>query len=142
MNRKTFRKRESKNWGSVLTCGIVLTLVVMMISISVMAALMESTKINESAVGYYVVFIHLISILSGVRTVLRKQNEHKLYTSLFLGLLYWVMLLAMTALFFGCQYQGISVTIAVVMTGCVIAVIMENCRINVRKSGTSRKRRC
>jgi len=49
---------------------------------------------------------------------------------LIIGIVYCALLMTITALFFGGEFRGIWVTIMVVLSGCMIAIITKRNRNN------------
>lgn len=142
MHRKIALKKDKNNLGRNVSYGIAVSLLVMVITIAIFAGLIKSERITEGASGYCTVCIHLLSIIIGACVASKEEKGNILRISLLLALVYCAVLIAMTAIVFGGQYQGISATIFVILTGCVIPVIMGKWRLNVGKAHRSRKRSC
>ena len=142
MQRKTALKKDKNNLGRNMSHGILASLLVMVITIAIFTGLIRSERITEGASGYCTVCIHLLSIIIGACVASKEEKGNVLRISLLLALVYCAVLIAMTAIVFGGQYQGISATIFVILTGCVIPVIMGKWRLNVGKARRSRKRSC
>lgn len=142
MSRKTLSNKEKQYQAKDIAVGIMICLVMMVMSIAIFAAMIQSNIIAEHTIGYCIVIIHLVSIMAGVSTILKAKQEHKLYSSLLCGFVYCGILIGLTALVFDGRYCGITATLSVILSGCVVPVILSNRRKNVRKIGGARKRRC
>ena len=142
MRRKIALKKDKNNLGRNVCHGIAVSLLVMVISIAIFTGLIRSERITEGASGYCTVCIHLLSIIIGACVASKEEKGNAIWISLLLALMYSIVLIAMTAIIFGGQYQGISATVFVILTGCAIPVIMGKWRLNVGKARRSRKRSC
>jgi len=72
----------------------------------------------------------LISSITGASVATSKCGKEKIYISLIIGIVYCALLMTITALFFGGEFRGIWVTIMVVLSGCMIAIITKRNRNN------------
>ena len=88
-----------------------------------MAILLDSQTIQESGVGYGSMLLLLLSSAAGTFTAAKTIKRQMLPMGMLSGLCYYAMLLAITTLFFGGQYQGMGVTALVVMAGCCVTAL-------------------
>ena len=142
MHQKLTMKKRKNNFGRNMICGVAVSLLTMVVCIAIFAALIQSETITVGWCGYCVVGIHLMSIIIGVCVALKGEKGNALWISLMLALIYYTVLIVMTAIVFGGQYQGITVTAFVILTGCVMPVIMGKWHLNVGKGHRNRKRSC
>ena len=142
MRQKKAMKKGNNNFGRNIACGIMVSLITMVICIAIFAALIQSEAITEGARGYCSVGIHLTSIIIGSCVALKREKRNAIWISFMLAIMYCAVLITMTALVFGGQYCGISATVCVILTGCLIPIIMGKWRLNVGKAHRSRKRSC
>ena len=84
---------------------------------AVIALLAVKGIISESSIGYGVMLLLLISATLGTATANAKIKRRKLMISGLSGLIYYAILLAITALFFGGQYKGMGVTALMILAG-------------------------
>lgn len=97
-----------------LAVGLTLTLV----GTSIVANMILSEKIAESAIGYGAIVILLISSAIDAWLAAALIKRRWMIVCLGAGGIYYLTLLGITALFFGGQYQGMGVTALVVLGGC------------------------
>lgn len=88
------------------------------------AWLIGNEKIPEQSIGYCSMFILLAASFLGAWIAAAKIKHRRLYISILSGLIYYCILLAVTALFFGGQYQAMGVTALVVLAGCMSAALI------------------
>lgn len=123
INRKVTGTASSMPAG--LAVGGLVSLAVTILG-SVMAAnLVLREMIAESSVGYCAMLILLLASFGGARIAAARIKHRRLYVCILSGVVYYSLLLAITALFFGGQYQGMGVTALVVAAGCGTAALLE-----------------
>ena len=69
-------------------------------------------------------FISLAVTLAGAAVAVGKIKRRRVYVCLLSGGIYYGILLAMTALFFGGQYQGMGVTALLVLAGSGLVALL------------------
>lgn len=104
--------------------------------VAIAATLIEAETISVSAIDYCVPVILLLSAMIGSMVGVRKANQKALYVSLLVGVIYMMLLLSITALFYEGQYHGLGVTALVVASGSLISALMGR-----KGEGRSKKRR-
>ena len=82
--------------------------------------LVSTEKLPEQAIGYCAMVILLMSSLLSSAVSVGKIKHRRIYVCALSGVIYYVILLSLTALFFGGQYQGMGVTGLVIFAGCGI----------------------
>ena len=88
------------------------------------AKLISMEMLQETAIGYGAMIIILLASISGAGIAVRKVKKRMLQVSALVGVFYYVMLLAMTAILFGGKYQGMGVTALLVLAGCGVVVLI------------------
>ena len=91
---------------------------------AVMAKLIEMEVFPESAVGYGSMVILLTASALASTTAWRKVKHQRAIVCMCAGGVYFLILLAVTAVFFGGQFDAVGVTAAVVMAGSGSTVIL------------------
>ena len=117
-------------WGGAVS------LVITFLSAAVLAWMISSEKIRQSQIGYGVMVILVISAFSGAKTASVKIQRRHLMVSIGAGVIYQLLLLAMTALFFGGQYSGVGESTILIMCGCLLAFLL---RRGYQKPANARK---
>ena len=120
-----------------LVVGAVVSLIVTVLGAFLGANLIVSEKISEASIGYCSMIIILLSSSLGALLAACMIKHRWLPVCLGAGGIYYLILLATTALFFGGQYQGMGVTALAVLGGCGTVGLLG---IN-RGEGKSRKRK-
>lgn len=101
-------------WSLVVTIGLS----------AVIAKLIDGETVEQGSIGYFVISILLIASITGALQSFRKIKRRRMLVCQISGLIYFCVLLSITALCFGGQYQGIGVTGLVVLCGSSCAGLM------------------
>jgi len=88
------------------------------------AWLISFEKIGENAIGYCAIVILMLSSMLGGYLAQATVKHQRLVMCTATGAAYYLSLLAITALFFGGQYQGMGVTALVVAAGVGVMILM------------------
>ena len=105
---------------------------------ALMAFLLNRETINWEMIGYGIIVMVMLSAFLGSVTAYRKIKRQKLLVCLMSGVVYWGILLCLTALFFGGQYEAVGVTALLIAGGCGCAAI---CGMEKGRGGKTAKRR-
>ena len=124
VNRKVTGTAVTMPMGIGIGCGI--SLMLTLLGAGVIAKLISAEILQETSIGYSAMMILLISSAAGAAVAIRKVQKRMLQVSLLVGVIYYGMLLASTAIFFGGHYQGMGVTGLLVVAGCAAVILMEN----------------
>lgn len=116
INKKVTGTAASMPAGLALGCCV--SLAVTITGAVIAANLILKEVIQESGIGYCSMLILLLSSVLGALTSVKRIKHRRLYVCILSGLIYYGLLLGMTALFFGGQYQGMGVTGLIVLAGC------------------------
>ena len=96
-------------------------------------------KISWSQAGYWIMGMLFLASFIGAKAAYGAIKRQRLAVSMLSGLLYWGLLLGLTALFFGGDYEAIGVTGALIGAGTGTAALISG--QNRRISGRNRKTR-
>lgn len=83
-----------------------------------LAGLISQERLAWSQVGYGILAILFISALLGTAVSVKAVKRQRLMIAMGSGLLFWATLIAITALFFGGQYDGMLVTGLIILAAC------------------------
>lgn len=133
INRKPTGRAATIPIG-LLTGGVAALLSTLTLS-AVLAKLMEGEVLPSEYIGYGVMIMLLVSAFSGSAIACKRVKRQYLLTAALSGVAYVLMLLSMTALFFGGQYSAVGVTILLVFCGSLLAAMLFSGK------GTGRKKR-
>lgn len=107
-----------------LGIGALLSLVCTLAGSAILAKLIDQEIVAEDAIGYGVIVILLISSFLGTIAAYGRIRRQRAMVCALSGAVYYLTLLAITALFFGGQYTGMGVTALVVLAGSGCAILL------------------
>ena len=114
----------SKSIPTGICIGAVTSLAVTLIGALLTAWLINFEKAGENVIGYSAMIILMLSSISGTyvaQAVVKRQRQIVCAAA---GSAYFLSLLAINALFFGGQYQGIGATALVIAAGAGVMILM------------------
>lgn len=103
---------------------------------ALLAEMISREIVRWESVGYWVMGILLVASFMGAWIAIKQIKRRKILISQFSALLFFVMLMAITALFFGGQYDAVAVTALLVWGGSSTAGLLG---IKEKKHDVSRK---
>lgn len=106
----------------------------------VLAGLISRERLQWDQIGYGILVILFFSALLGAAISVRAVKRQRLMIALGSGLLFWATLIAITALFFGGQYDGMPVTGLVILAACGTVALMGLRREKPRGTGAYRRK--
>lgn len=121
-NQKPIGRAVSMPKG--LTLGGIASLGITMAGAAVIAKLLETERVGESMVGYAVMVLLLGSSFAGTWISQHRIKRRLLLVSLLSGGIYFALLLSITALFFGGQYEAVGVTGLLILGGSGTALLL------------------
>ena len=101
-----------------LSVGAAVSILTTMSIAALVSKLIVSETIPWEWIGYGTMFLLYMSSFLGAWSAYRLIRQQKLLISLMSGLIYFGILLSVTALFFGRQYEAVGVSGLVVLAGC------------------------
>lgn len=104
-----------------LTYGATVSVILLIGLCGIVAKLVLEGILAETDAGYGVLVLLLMSSFAGALTAHRKIKRQRMMVCLLTGVLYVMILISVTALFFGGQYEAVGVTILVVLGGAISA---------------------
>lgn len=130
-------RKKVKGAAMTIPAGLGISLLVSMIITLAGAAaashLIASEKIGEGSIGFAAMVILAIAAIMGAWCAISLVKRLRLQVCMMAGGCYYLTLLAMTALLFGGQYQGMGVTAIVILAGCAVVAFFPT------KMGGNRK---
>ena len=100
-----------------LALGAAVSLGLTLLASAFLAWLVDTEKLPWEKIGYGIMILVLAAAFLGAWTAFARIKRQRLMVCLLSGLLYFGILLSITALFFGGQYEGVGVTWALVLAG-------------------------
>ena len=136
LNRKVTGRAMSIPAGLAVsaTVSLLVTLLVVVIG----ANLLSKEILIQENIGYCAMLALLLGSSLGAVTAAKGIKHRKLAVGMMSGGVYYLLLLGITALFFGGQYQGMGVTLILVLGGSLIGAILAN---RERGKGTVKRRK-
>lgn len=90
---------------------------------ALLAGLLDREMISWEIAGYWILVMIMLSAYLGSVTACRKIRRQRLMICLMSALVYWGILLSVTALFFGGQFEAVGVTALLIMGGSICAAL-------------------
>jgi len=124
LNRKVTGKASSIPAGLAVSAAV--SMIITLLVVTIGAYLLSKEILPQEQIGYCSMTALLAGSVLGAVTAARKIKHQKFLVGIFSGIVYYLVLLALTALFFGGEYQGMGVTLLLVMGGSMIGAILAN----------------
>ena len=115
-NRKVSGRALSMPAG--IGMGVIVSVALTLLGAAAVAWLLSSERMETTQIGYGSMITLLLSSSVGAWIASSTVKHRHMVVCLASGGGYYASLLAITALFFGGQYQGMGVTLLVVLAGC------------------------
>lgn len=109
--------------GGLAASGIVSMAVTMGTSI-VIAHFLNCEKITWEQAGYWIMGMLFAASFLGGKTAIMAMKHQRILVSFMAGLLYWGILLCITALFFRGDFSAVWVTAGIILAGCGSAALI------------------
>lgn len=102
----------------------------------IIAQMLDSGQITWEQSGYWIMGMLLLSAFLGAKAAIVTIKRQKLAVSMMSGILYWGIMLCVTALFFGGNYDAVLETAALIIAGSGCAAM-----VSLPQKRSRRKRR-
>lgn len=122
VNQKATGKAVSMPMGLLL--GSCFSMGMTLAASAVLAKLLDSEKLAWENVGYGIVILLIASSFGGAMVSCGKIKRQRLLVCAASGAVYYSILLAFTALFFGGQYESIWITGVLILAGSAGAALL------------------
>lgn len=137
-NHKVTGKASNIPMGILL--GLSVSILITLVGAAVAAWMISGELTGQETLGYLSAGILLLASAAGSIVAAGRIKRMRVQSGLLSGLSYYLFLLAMTALFFGGQYQGMGVTALMVALGCTSGALV-GLKGKTRRSGGGKSRR-
>ena len=131
INRKQTGRALSLPMGLVVAALV--SVAITALSSAILGKLIEIEKIQWENVGYGIIVILFLSSFWGSVTASKKIKRQHILVCILAGFVYFGILLLITALFFGGQYDAVGVTAAMVLAGSGCAILARG-KVKGRKT--------
>jgi putative membrane protein (TIGR04086 family) len=108
-----------------VSVGMAVSLVITLVGAFVLGWLINQETLAINSVGYGAMVILLAASFLGALTAKVRIKHRYLVVCLLTGVGYYLVLLGITAMFFGGQYRGMGVTLALVLAGSGAAGLLS-----------------
>ena len=112
--------------------GLLISLVITVAGAAITAWLIASEKVGQGSSGYAVMLTHALGAGLGALSSVYFIKKQRLQVCMLSGACYYLSLLAMTALLFGGQYQGMGVSAIVILGMCAVIAFLPTQKGQVR----------
>ena len=114
-----YRNKKGMTIPAGIGLGAAMSLLVTLIGAAVVAYLVLRERVGESGIGVASMVVVLIGSIMGAWSAYRFVQKQRLQICLMSGAAYYLLLLGMTALFFGGQYRSMGTTAIIVLAGAM-----------------------
>ena len=121
VNQKPSGRASSMPVG--LMTGLVVSLGITVLLAAVSAKLVDMQWVGEKDIGYCAMVILMAAPYGGARIAQKRIKRQRLTVCVISGGLYFLTLLAITALFFGAQYEAVWVTLLLITCGSALTML-------------------
>jgi putative membrane protein (TIGR04086 family) len=106
-----------------LVLGGICSLLVVILGSAILAKLIDSNTIPETGIGYGILIMIIMAAFLGAKLAYQKVKRQRLMVCMSSGVILFLLLLSITALFFGGQYNAVGVTALLILCGSGLAVL-------------------
>ena len=122
------RKPTGMAWSlpAGIGTGTVIAVLLSLLGAVLVAWLLNAGQMSETGIGYGAMVILLVSAAAGSWIAMMTVKHNRLAVGMTTGLVYLALLLGVTAICFGGQYQGVVPTVLLVLGGSMASVLIAN----------------
>lgn len=120
-------------FGTVVSVGMTL------LAVGLIAKLVSSEFMMETQIGYGIMAALLAASFGGAMGASAKIKRQRLLVCALSGLIFFLLLLAITALFFGGQYEAVGVTGVLIFGGSMLAALSGGGTVGKGRGKKNRK---
>lgn len=118
--------------GGLALSGAVSMGITLLVSI-LLAKFLGSQRISWEQAGYWIMAMLFVAALAGGKAGIAAIRRQRLAVSAMCGLLYWGLLLCLTALFFGGNFNAVPETALIIIAGSGCAAMVSLPHKKVRR---------
>ena len=113
--------------------GVLAGLLITLVGCAFIAYLLNAGKIGEGSVGFASVILNGLSTIVGALTATVLVKQYRIQVCITTGISYYLLLLALTAMFFGGSYQGMIITGVVVFISSITVALLPRGQKKTKK---------
>ena len=125
-----------------LAVGAVSSILLTITCVMILAKLIDNGKMLWENIGYGIMVQTITVSFIGAKIAYMRIKRHRLLTCLLSGLIYYGLLIATAAIFFGGHYEGMAVTALLVLAGCICASLLGLHSQKTGQHNIKKKRHC
>lgn len=125
-----------------LCCSVLGALGLTIIGVGITSKMIQQEWIAWNNIGYAVMVILLLASWLGAVIARHKIKRQKMAMCVLSGILYFGILMTITALFFGGRYSGVGETALLIICGSMLGIILKKPDRKTRKRVYSGYRHC
>lgn len=125
MHRKTATTGRALSMPKGLALGAAVSLCISMVGIILLSFLIEKERFQLENIGYAILAMLLISSYAGSATAISKIKHRLALVCISSCGIYFAILILISALFFGGQYEAVGVTGCIVLAGSFSALLLK-----------------
>ena len=99
------------SYGAGIGAGMLVSILTTLLLTAIGAWLIDRGSVNETSINVMVIVIHFISAVFGAWAAYALLKKRRLIVCTGTGVAYAILMICLTALFFGGQYSGITETV-------------------------------
>ena len=122
LNKKDSSKVSAMAVGIII--GVLVSVLISLVASVILAGLIGAEKMSMGAVEYGSAVILMMASAAGSFTACRKVNHHRTQVCLMTGGAYYLLLLAITSVFYEGKFQGLGITAVSVILGCAVVALL------------------
>lgn len=107
-----------------LAVGTISSILLTLACTTILAKMVDKGKIQWENIGYGIMVQTMVSSFVGAKIAYMRVKRQRLLICLLSGAIYYSVLIAIAAVFFGGQYDGMAVTALLVLAGCTSASLL------------------
>ena len=124
LNKKVSGRASSIPAGLAVS-GVASMVTTLMVT-AIGASLIARETLPQEQFGFCAIAALLLGSIFGAVTAVKRIKHRKMLVGVLSGVVYYIMLLGMTVLFFGGRFSGLGVTLLVVLCGSLIGALLSS----------------
>lgn len=124
MRKNNWQSGKTMSMTKGLASGALISICITITGAAVLSKMLEQGLMMWENIGYIIAITILLSAFAGSTFSITRINRRKLLVCAESALIYIAILLTMTALFFGGQYEAVGVSIALICSGSISALLL------------------
>lgn len=115
-------KAKSVPFGMLLAVSV--SLVITVLISALLAGALDAEKVTWAQAGYWIMGMLFAASFLGAKSAMIAIKRQRILVAVMSGLLYWGMLLCITALFFGGNFSAVGETAGLITAGSASAALI------------------